>query len=226
MELMFKRLLLLIFLMVLNISLCEGKGLSAEHLFELGRIEGGPKETREGVGSLIQRHPLLNHARNLFNHALKVPSLSQLLEGRTWSCLKFSGLDFQSEIMDKTKIRSLSFENYGAGIIKEISYGNNHIQLYANDDGELAGSNSSGELYEAIRITKEGDLVLESSVQGIDWWKRFFLSLVGEGRTLRKLLGVVQNSMVTSVSNTKNSGLVFDYSVCPANKIINDVVRR
>lgn len=178
------------------------------------------------IGGLIQRHPLLNHISKLFKTAQTSPSINQLQSGKTWNCLKFTGLDFQSELVKITTVRNLSFENFGAGIIKEVSYGTNPISIYAKDVTELAGITNSGELYEAIRLTEEGDLVLESSVQGISWWRKFFLSLIGEGRNLKKLLAVVQNTMAPSIANTFNNGFVFDYTVCPAGKIINDVVTR
>jgi anti-anti-sigma regulatory factor len=212
-------------------SIVFASEMTAAQLFEsaqkLNQSNAKPiiKNDNEQVGGLIQRHPLLRHARSLFDAAEKLPTTTKLNEGKTWSCLQLSALDFQSDIFDATKTRSLSFENYGAGIVKEISYGSNEITLYANDNGELAGVNKNGDLYEGIRVTEAGDLILESSIVGLKWWKSFFISLAGSGSTYAKLIKIVQGAMVSSISNTENNGLVFDYTICPINKISDTVIR-
>lgn len=221
-----KKLLVMMTSFVISFSSLAGE-MNANELFKAGLKLRNEKSVQSpsGAGGLIQRHPLLNHSRGLFVGGAKVPAGLDLEPGKTWTCLQFTGLDFQSDIMEITKSRSLSFEDFGAGIIKEVSYGNNQIKLYANDEGELAGINTSGELYEAMRVTAAGDLILESSIQGLGWWKTFFTSLIGGGRNITKLLKIVQKAMLFSVSNSKNDGLVFDYTICPRNKLIDGVAR-
>jgi len=170
-------------------------------------------------GGLIVRHPLLNNARRMFKAATKNPDAEMVKQGQLWTCLKFAGLDFNSELIPSTTSRNLSFRSFGSGIMEEVSYGTNIVKMYALDKEDLAGINESGDLYEAIRVTEEGDLILESSVQGITWWEGFFASLIAAGKNISKLLKIVQRAMIVSVSQGDNSGFVFDYTVCPASRV-------
>lgn len=171
--------------------------------------------------NLIRKNPVINGLRNIFKKAKSSPTEQDLAVGKYWNCRQFQGIEIDSPVFVSMTTRQHSFENWG-GVIEDLGPMSAKIRFYAYDQGELAGLSDGGELIEAIRVTEKGDLIIEASVMGLNYFRSFLGGFFGRlfgGKKEDSIYALFQKTMLPAIALNSGLALAASYTLCPLDKV-------
>jgi hypothetical protein len=182
------------------------------------------KATEEAI-NIFQKNQALKFLMNQFKAARALPSLDSLQLNNIWLCQTYNAFKVEGFGQIGQRERTLQFSTFGA-IIKNVRPVSGDLVDEYFPDVELAGHDINEELYEALRVSENGDLIVETSIHGlsnVSYFKKIFgslASLFSGNIDFDKLIITLKGLLSASVSNTENKGLVVAYSYCPLNELI------
>ncbi len=182
------------------------------------------KATEEAI-NIFQKNQALKFLMNQFKAAKALPSATSLQLGNIWLCQTYNAFKVEGFGQIGQRERTLQFSTFGA-IIKNVRPVSGDLVDEYFPDVELAGHDINEELYEAIRVSESGDLIVETSIHGltnVSYFKKIFGSIAAlfSGNVdFDKLIVTLKGLLSASISNTENKGLVVAYSYCPFTELI------
>lgn len=184
----------------------------------------------EITGSL-QLNPYVTALQKEFAEAIKPvsvnPANDRLMIGdniqleKRYDCRVFYALTQKNALLPTTSTTWYKFTKYGDLFLDNLAYlDTGKIKTFAANpliEGELWGQSDDHTVYEALRVTRAGDLIIETFSPESSW-TRAIIGVLGLDGNILGLASQIQGLALPAVVAGTN-GYVLSYTYCPRDHV-------